>query len=127
MHPVPLITQQPHHFQNTKPPQPTLLPAQLIPNPNNNPTQALNSIELQTLASYAISTVHVHEIQLRFGRVVNDRPKSSVIIREENDEEYSNEVMNDAILWDVDIPNIPLHTHHQREPIQEQSIPPFSE
>ena len=42
---------------------------------------------------------------------MDDRPKSSVIIREENDEEDSNEVMNDAILQDVDIPNIPVHTH----------------
>ena len=101
--PVPLITQQPHHFQNTNPPRPTLLPAQPIPNPNNKPTQALNSIELQTLPSYVISTVPIstvpiHEIQLRSGRVVNDRPKSSVIIREENDKEDSSEVMNDAIL-----------------------------
>ena len=109
----PLITQQPHHFQNTNPPRPTLLPAQPIPNPNNNPTQYLNSIELQTLPSYVISTVPVHEIQLQSGRVVNDRPKSSVIISEENDEEDSNEVVNDAILQAVDIPKIPVHTHPQ--------------
>ena len=56
---------------------------------------------------------------------MSDRPKSSVIIHEENDEEYSNEVMNDAILQDVDIPKIPLDTHPQQEPIQEQRIPPF--
>ena len=86
---VPFITQQPHHFQNTNPPQPTLLPAQPIPNPNNNPTQYLNSIELKTLPSYVLSTIHVHEIQLQSRRVVNDRPKSLVIIRE---------VMNDAII-----------------------------
>ena len=76
MHLVPLITQQPHHFQNTNPPGPTLLLAQPIPNPNNNPTQALNSIELQTLPSYVISNVPIHEIQLRSERVLNDRPKS---------------------------------------------------
>ena len=95
---VPLITKPPHHFQNTNPPRPTLLPMQPIPNPNNKPTQALNSIKLQTLPSYVISTVPIHEIQLQSGRFVNDRPKSSVIIREENDEEDSNEVVNDAIL-----------------------------
>ena len=78
--PVPFITQQSHHFQNANPPRPTLLHAQPIPNPNNKPTQALNSIELQTLPSYLISTVPVHEIQLRSGRVVNNKPKSSVII-----------------------------------------------
>ena len=27
----------------------------------------------------------------------------------------------------MDIPNILVHTHPQQEPIQEQSIPPFSE
>ena len=76
-----------------------MLPAQPTPNPNNKPTQALNSIELQTLPSYVISTVPIDEIQLRSRRVVDDRPMSSVIIREENgEEEDSNEVMNDAIL-----------------------------
>ena len=63
--PVPFITQQPHHFQNENPPRPTLLPVQLIPNPNNKPTQALNKFELQTLPSYLVSTVPIHEIQLR--------------------------------------------------------------
>ena len=62
--PVPFITQQPHHFYDINPPRPTLLPAQPITNPNNKPTQALNIIELQTLPSYLISTVPVHEIQL---------------------------------------------------------------
>ena len=33
--------------------------------------------------------------------------------------------MNDAILQDVS--NIPVHTHPQQEPTQEQRIPPFSE
>ena len=85
--PVPFITQQPHQFQNENPPRPQLLPAQPIPNPNNKSTQALNSIELQTRPSCLISIVPVHEIQLRSGRVVNDKPKSSVIIQEPNEEE----------------------------------------
>ena len=86
--------------------------AQPIPNPNNKPTQALNSIELQTIPSYVISAVRVHDIQLRYGRVMNDKPKSSVIIREENEEvEDPNEVMNDTILQDL--PNISVHTHPQ--------------
>ena len=100
-----------------------MLPTQPIPNPNNKPSQALNSIELQTLPSYVILIVPVHEIQLRSGRVVNDRPKPSVIIREENEEEDPDEVVNDAILKDV--PKIPMHTHPQQEPTQEQRIPPF--
>ena len=95
---MPFITQQPHDFQNANPHRPTLLPAQPIPSPNNKPTQALNSIEFQTLPSYLISTVPVHEIQLRSGRVVNDKPKSLVIIHEENEEEEdSNEPVNDSI------------------------------
>ena len=57
---------------------------------------------------------------------MNDRPKSSVIICEENEEEEDpNEVMNDTILHDV--PNIPVHTHPRKEPTQEQIIPPFLE
>ena len=67
-------------------------------------------------------------IQLQFGRVVNDKPKSSVIICEENEEEEDpNEIMNDAILQDEDISNIPVHTHPQQEATQEQRIPPFLE
>ena len=109
--PVPFITQQPYHFNNANPSQPTLLPPHSIHNPNNKPTQALNNIELQTLPSYFILTVPVHEIQLRSGRVVNNKPKSSVIIQEPNEEEDSSEPMNDAILEDVNIPKVPVHTH----------------
>ena len=51
-----------------------------------------------------------------------------VIIREDNEEEdYPNEVMNDSILQDVDIPKVPAHTHPQQEPTQEKKIPPFLE
>ena len=57
---------------------------------------------------------------------MNDRPKSLVIIHEENEEEEDpNEVMNDTISQDV--PNIPFYTHPQQEPTQEQRIPPFAE
>ena len=85
---------------------------QPIPNPNNKPTQSLNNIELQTLPSYLISTIPVHEIQLRSRRVVNDKPKSSAIIHEANEEEEdSNEHMNDSIFEDVNIPKVPVYTH----------------
>ena len=105
-----------------------MLPTQLIPKPNNKPTQALNNIELQTIPSYLISTVPVHEIQLRSGRVVNNKPKSSVIIQEPNEgEEDSSEPVNDAILEDVTIPKVPVHTHPPQEAIHEQRIPPFLE
>ena len=44
---------------------------------------------------------------------MNDKPKSSVITHEENEEvEDPNEVMNDTILQDV--PNILVHTHPQK-------------
>ena len=59
---------------------------------------------------------------------MNDKPNSSVIIREENEEEEDpNVVMNDAILQDEDISNIPVHTHPHIEQTQEQRIPPFLE
>ena len=59
---------------------------------------------------------------------MNNKPKSSVIIQEPNDEEEdSSEPMNDAILEDVKIPNVSVHTHPPQETIQEQRIPPFPE
>ena len=59
---------------------------------------------------------------------MNDKPKSSIIIHEENEEEeHSNEPVNDAILQDVNILKIPVHTHPPQETIQEQIIPPFPE
>ena len=35
--------------------------------------------------------------------------------------------MNDAILEDVNIPKVPVHTHPPQETIQEQRVPPFLE
>ena len=35
--------------------------------------------------------------------------------------------MNDAILEDVNIPKVPVHTHPPQETMQEQRIPPFPE
>ena len=59
---------------------------------------------------------------------MNDKPKSSVIIHEENEEEEdSNEPMNDVILEDVNILKIPVHTHPLQDPIQEQRVPLFLE
>ena len=49
---------------------------------------------------------------------MNDKPKSSIIIHEANEEEDdSNEPMNDAILEDVKIPKVPGHTHSLQETI----------
>ena len=51
---------------------------------------------------------------------MNEKPKSLAVICEKNEEEEDpNEVMNDAILQDEDIPNIPVHTHPHQEPTQE--------
>ena len=50
---------------------------------------------------------------------------SPVIIREENEEEYPDEVVNDVGLQDL--PKILVHTHPQQEPTQERRIPPFLE
>ena len=41
---------------------------------------------------------------------MNDKPKSSVIIHEANEED-SNEPVNDDILEDVNIPKVLVHTH----------------
>ena len=50
---------------------------------------------------------------------MNNKPKSSVIIQEPNEEEEedSNEPMNDAILEDVNIPKVPIYTHLPQETI----------
>ena len=54
--------------------------------------------------------------------------KSSIIIHQENEEEEdSNEPVNDAILEDVNILKVTVHTHPPQETIQEQIIPPFPE
>ena len=59
---------------------------------------------------------------------MNNKPKSSVIIQEPNEEEEdSSEPVTDAILEDVNIPNVLVHTHPPQETIQEQRIPPFPE
>jgi hypothetical protein len=58
------------------PPRPTTIPAQPIPNPNNRPTHPVQNAEVQTFPTY--------EMQLRFGKVVN-QSNSAVIIQEEND------------------------------------------
>ena len=58
---------------------------------------------------------------------MNNKPKSSVIIQESNEEEDSSELVNDAILEDVNITKVSVHAHPPQEIIQEQRIPPFPE
>ena len=59
---------------------------------------------------------------------MNNKPKSSVITQEPNEEkEDSSEPVNDAILEDVNIPKVSVHTHPPLETIQEQRTPPFPE
>ena len=59
---------------------------------------------------------------------MNGKLKKSVIIHKPNEEEeYSNEPVNDAVLEDVTIPKVPVYTHPPQETIQEQRIPPFPE
>ena len=59
---------------------------------------------------------------------MNDKPKSSVIIHEANEEEEdSNEPVNDVILEYVNIPKILVHTLPLQETIQEKRVPPFPE
>ena len=57
-------------------------------------------------------TIPIHEIQLWYGRVVNDKPRTSIVIHEENEEEEdSNEPVNDAIFEDVNIPKVLVPTN----------------
>jgi hypothetical protein len=64
----PIPQQQLLQFQNARSPKPTLLSAQLVPNPNNKPPQPLNNVEMQAFPTYVISLVPLQEIQLRSGK-----------------------------------------------------------
>jgi hypothetical protein len=50
--------QQPQNQAAHNPPRPTTIPAQLVPNPNNQPTHLVQNTEVQTFPTY--------EIQLRW-------------------------------------------------------------
>ena len=59
---------------------------------------------------------------------MNNKTKSLAIIQELGEEEEdSSEPVNDAILEDLTIPKVPVHTHPPQETIHEQRIPPFPE
>jgi hypothetical protein len=73
----PIPQQQPLQFQNASSPRPTLLPAQLVLNPNNKPPQPLHNVEMKAFLTYVITPVPLQEIQLRLGRVLDRQRPSS--------------------------------------------------
>ena len=70
----------------------------------------------------------MHEIQLRSGRVLNEKLKSSVIIREEDEEDEAlEEPISNTIFKDVVIPEIPNLPPIEKESTQNVRTPPFPE
>jgi hypothetical protein len=95
--------QQPQQYQNASSPRPTLLPAQLVPNPNNRPTQPFHNVEMHAFQTYVITHVPLQEIQLRSGKVL-DKQIPSVVIQEEEEEETIKQPTDDTRWEDVIIP-----------------------
>jgi hypothetical protein len=77
----------------------TLLPAQPVPNPNNNPPQPLHNVEMQAFPTYVITHVPLQEIQLRSGKFM-DRQRPSVVIQEEEEEEETTKQPMDDTRWE---------------------------
>jgi hypothetical protein len=95
-----------------------------VPNPNNNPPQPLNNVEMQAFPTYVITLVPLQEIQLRLGKVL-DRKRPSVVIQEEEEEKTTKQPMDDTRWEDVIIrknqePKLP-----QNEPSQITKVPPY--
>ena len=67
----PIPQQQPLQYQNQSYPRPTQLPTHLVSNPNINPPQPLNNVEIQAFPTYVITPVPLQEIQLRLGKVLD--------------------------------------------------------
>jgi hypothetical protein len=107
----PIPQQQLLQFQNASSLKLTLLPAQPVPNPNNNPPQPLNNVEMQSFPTY----VPLQEIQLRLGKVL-DRQRPSVVIQEEEEEETTQQPMNDTRWEDFIIPKNQEPKLPQNEP-----------
>jgi hypothetical protein len=124
--PPPLLTipqQKPLHYQNENSQKMTLLLAQPVSNPNNNPTQPLNNVEMQAFPTYVITPVPLQEIQLRSKKVL-DRQRPSVVIKEE-EEETTQQPMEDTRWEDVIIPKNQEPKLPQNEPSQITKVPPY--
>jgi len=91
----PIPQQQPLQYQNESSTRLTLLPAQPVSNPNNNPPQPLHNVEMQAFPTYVITHVPLQEIQLRSGKVL-DRQRPSVVIQEEEEEETTQQPTDDT-------------------------------
>ena len=87
----PIVPQFQQHqslrLPNTQNPlRPTQLPTQLVANPNNITTQSTYDVEIQTLPTYVITSLPIHQVQLRSIKVLQQK-KPTVVIEEELEEE----------------------------------------
>jgi hypothetical protein len=120
----PIPQQQPLQYQNESSPRLTLLPTQLVLNPNNKPPQPLHNVEMQAFPTYVITPVPLQEIQLRSKKVI-DRQRPSIVIHEEEEEETIKQSMDDTRWEDVIIPKNQEPKLPQNEPSQIMKVPPY--
>jgi hypothetical protein len=111
------VNQQPQIQAAHNPPRPTTIPAQLIPNPNNQPTHPIQNAEFQTFPTY--------KIQLRSRKVVN-QSNSGVIIQEENDSHSEQENTQTTPVEGEIFPHIPTTSQSVGVP-QQVNLPPYPE
>jgi hypothetical protein len=72
------------------PPQPTLIPSQPFPNPNNRLTQPIQNVEVQTFPTYVITPALFNGIELRLGSIVN-KTNPTMVIQEEQVHNHTNQ------------------------------------
>jgi hypothetical protein len=96
-----------------------------VPNPNNNPPQPLNNVEMHAFLTYVITHVPLQEMQLR-SRKVLDRKRPSVVIQEEEEEEETTKQSTDNTRWEaVIILKNQESKLPQNEPSQITKVPPY--
>jgi hypothetical protein len=95
-----------------------------VPNPNNNPPQPLNNVDMQAFSTYVITFVPLQEIQLRSGKVL-DRHRPSVVIQEEEEEQTTQQPTDDTRWEDVIILKNQESKLPQNEPSQITKVPPY--
>ena len=84
-------------------------------NPNNNPPQPLNNVEMHAFSTYVITLVPLQEIQIRSGKVLESQ-RPLVVIQEEEEEETTKQPTDDTRWEDVIIPKNQEPKIPQNEP-----------
>jgi hypothetical protein len=120
---APIPQEKPLQYHNAISPRSKLLPAQLVPNPNNKPTQPLHNVEMQAFSTYVITLVPLQEIQLRSGKVM-DMQRPSIVIQEEEYDETPKQSMDDTRWEDAIVPNDQEPKLPQNELSQITKTPP---